>query len=370
MTKRNMLKYILLLMLLPLGILLLYTSSQVPEVVEKAYSNAFFKFLGQLISSITGILPFSLAEISLILLVLAILFYIMRTIVRLIKPVDSRLKTVFRFAINILISASIIYFSFVVLWGLNYSRLPFSTIAGLETHPASVNELAEMCESLVIRTSEMRTRVNEDKNGVMALPKGKTEALKRANKGYDNASKTYPQLGGRFGQPKPVLLSELMCYTGITGVYFPFTAEANVNMANNASMVPSTICHEMAHQRGFAREDEANFIAYLTCKAHPDTDFQYSGHLLALLHSTDSLYRYDREKYYQLSAKYGAGVKRDINDINNFWKKYEGPVEKMSTSINNAYLKANMQNDGVYSYGRMVDLLLAEYRIINAQPLK
>jgi hypothetical protein len=219
-----------------------------------------------------------------------------------------------------------------------------------------------MCENLIQKTNDLRAKVTEDTQGVMILPKGKSEALRRSYKGYVQASTVYSQLGGSFGNPKPVLLSELMSYTGITGVYFPFTAEANVNMKNNYSMLPSTISHEMAHQRGFAREDEANFIAYLTCKAHPDSDFQYSGYLLASIHSMNALYNYDRESFTSLSTKYSDGVRRDMNDINKFWKKYEGPVEKISNSINDAYLKANMQNDGVYSYGRMVDLLLAEYR--------
>ena len=348
--------------LLPLGMLLLYTSSYAPNLVEEVYSNIFFKFIGQVLSRVTGILPFSLAELITILLVVFAVGWIIWIVIRLIKPRLSRGVFVIHLISNVAFFASIVYFAFIILWGLNYSRLPFASVAGLEIRPTSVNELAKMSENLITKTNDLRTMLEEDSRGVMLLAKGKPEALKRAYIGYVQASKVYPELGGSFGNPKPIFLSEFMSYTGITGVYFPYTAEANVNMKNNSSMLPSTISHEMAHQRGYAREDEANYIAYVTCKVHPDHDFQYSGYLLAIIHSMNALNSYDRESYTRLSSKYSDGVMRDLRDINEFWQKYEGPVEKISNSINNAYLKSNMQNDGVYSYGRMVDLLLAEYR--------
>jgi hypothetical protein len=152
-----------------------------------------------------------------------------------------------------------------------------------------------------------------------------------------------------------------MSYTGITGVYFPFTGEANVNVSVPDSDIPATSCHEMAHQRGFAREDEANYIAYLTCKMHPDVDFQYSGTLLALIETTNALYNQDPSAFKELRSKYSDGLIRDLGAINEYWEHYEGPVNEVSNKINDAYLKANNQSDGVQSYGRMVDLLLAEY---------
>jgi hypothetical protein len=118
----------------------------------------------------------------------------------------------------------------------------------------------------------------------------------------------------------------------------------------------------MAHQRGFAREDEANFIGYLVCKAHKDVDFQYSGYLLATIYSMNALYKYDIDSYNELTAKYNEGVRRDLQNNSEFWKQFEGPIEEMQEKINDSYLKSNKQADGIYSYGRMVDLLLAEYR--------
>ena len=123
--------------------------------------------------------------------------------------------------------------------------------------------------------------------------------------------------------------------------------------------------HEMAHQRGFASENEANFIAYLTCIAHPDVDFQYSGYLNALSYVNRALALVDRETLITLNEKLSDGVRRDLNDQRDYWKQYEGKVEETFTQMNQTYLKLNGVNDGVQSYGRVVDLLLAYYEPIN-----
>jgi hypothetical protein len=196
----------------------------------------------------------------------------------------------------------------------------------------------------------------------MYLKDGYKGALSRASKGYENISPSYPVFSGRYGKPKGVLTSLGLCYTGIAGIYMPFTGEANVNILVPDATLPSTICHEMAHQRGFAREDEANFIGYLACKYSNDADFQYSGYLLALIYSMNALYAYDEASYYELVKTYSPGLVRDLKYDSDFWKQFEGPAEKAQERINDAYLKSNKQADGIYSYGRMVDLLLAEYK--------
>ena len=119
----------------------------------------------------------------------------------------------------------------------------------------------------------------------------------------------------------------------------------------------------MAHQRGFAREDEANFISYLACKNHPDISFQYSGYLDALRQVMDQLYRYDKSKYNDLKKKYSQGMTNDLHAVYQFWRNYSGSiVAKTTYKMNDTYLKLNRQKDGIHSYGRVVDLLIAEYR--------
>ncbi|TCO79402.1 DUF3810 domain-containing protein [Marinisporobacter balticus] len=351
------------ILLFPISILLSYIASFTPLFIEKIYSNYLYRFIGQSLSIIFGFLPFSIFEFMLLFLLFFIVWKIIGIILKIIKEKSHRKYLVIHFLTNIFIFISIAYFLFIVLWGLNYYRLPFSKIAKLDVKPASSMELEIVCEDLIDRTNKLRNMVHENKDGIMNLSTSYVDMFNRASKGYEIAIHIYPELSGKYGNPKGVVFSQALSFAGIGGIYSPFTGEANVNIAMPDSILPSTACHEMAHQRGFAREDEANYIAYLACNMHPDVDFQYSGTLLALIHSMNALFRYDPEKYIILHKSYSKGLLQDLSAIKTFWQQYEGPIERASSEINNAYLKSNRQNDGVQSYGRMVDLLIAEYRL-------
>ena len=187
--------------------------------------------------------------------------------------------------------------------------------------------------------------------------------IKRASLGYENITYIFPSISGNYGNAKYILSSNLMCYTGITGIYFPFTGEANVNVGVPDLYIPSTTLHEMAHQRGYASEDEANFIAYLASINHPHIDFKYSGYILALNHTANAIYKADYEVYAELSKNISEGVLNDLRNNSEFWDKYEGKIDEISNDINNTYLKANGVSEGVKSYGKMVDLLLTYYKL-------
>jgi hypothetical protein len=327
-----------------------------PGLVERYYSTAIDKYIREVLSLITGIFPFSVAEFLVIALFIILIIYAAVLIIKIIKG------EFLNHLLNTAVYISILYILFMFFWGFNYDRLSFDKIAGLNLQKSSKKELYTLCEDLIYRANTLRGSVQQNSKGIMVIPGGYRDVFKRAYEGYYRASLIYPELGGKYGSPKPILLSEKMSYTGITGIYIPYTGEANVNVNNTDFMLPATAAHEMAHQRGFAREDEANYIAYVTCSRHPDADFQYSGVMLAVIYSMNALAKSDMNGYKTLSAKYSEGVRRDLINDAEFWAKYEGKVQQASEKVNNNYLKSNGQSDGVQSYGRMVDLLLAEYR--------
>lgn len=356
-------KKLLFLLLLPFSLLLTFVAAAYPLWIERIYADSIYPLIQRILSLLTGFVPFSVGEFMVIFLILYLIFGLSRGILQIIRRKPGGFRILGHWVIHLFIALCFIYFSFVILWGLNYHRLPFAEIAGLDTQPASVEELAALSESLIERANSLRAQVAENDQGVMFLPKGKSDMFRRAHLGYDAAAEVYPELGGTLSRPKGVFFSHAMAYTGISGIYFPFTGEANVNTTTPDPLILATTTHEMAHQRGFAREDEANYIAYLTASLHPDADFQYSGVLLALINAMNQLYRHDQELYRELRSHYSPGIIRDLAAIQAYNKRYEGPVERAHTKINNAYLKSNRQKDGVYSYGRMVDLLIAEYRM-------
>ena len=153
-----------------------------------------------------------------------------------------------------------------------------------------------------------------------------------------------------------------MSYIQLTGVIFPYISEPNINVHHPAYGISSTMCHELSHICGFMREDEANFIAYLACYNSDNTELRYSGAMMGLIHATNRLYRYDPNAWQEIYTLLPEGVLRDLAANSRYWKKYETPVGETADRWNDAYLKANDQTDGVQSYGRMVDLLIAFYR--------
>jgi hypothetical protein len=150
----------------------------------------------------------------------------------------------------------------------------------------------------------------------------------------------------------------------MTGVYSPFTIEANYNKDIPDYMIPYTICHELAHIRGFIREDEAGFIAYLACRKSPEAEFNYSGAMNALSYALSAYFREAApEEYAALRGTIHEQALRDFAANREYWKRFSGKISEAANRANDSYLKANAQEGGVESYGRMVDLLLAEYRI-------
>lgn len=350
-----------LIALLPLCLILRELAYRSTVLTESIYSRTIYPPIGIALSKISGVLPFSLGEILVYGIIIFCLFSIIRLIIRLVKS-DYKLHIGLNWIMNAVCVLCLGYSLFLLLWGYNYYRQPLAFSIQYKIEKSSVEDLKNLCSHLIDKTNQLRSQVQENQEGVLRLPGDFKSTASRADVGYQNLSLDYPIFKGSYGKPKGVFASKQFCYLGIEGIYFPFTGEPNVNIMTPSFFLPSTICHEMAHQRGFAREDEANFIAYLACKAHQDADFQYSGYLLAAVYSMNQLYKYDPDSYKQLSAKYSPAVLRDLRYNAQFWKQFEGPAEELQERMNDAYLKSNKQADGIYSYGRMVDLLLAEYK--------
>jgi hypothetical protein len=352
--KKNI-KFILI-SLTPIILILNNILKGYPEFVEKNYSNSLNRWTRQIQNFFVSPFPFSIAEILYFSLIIVLLIFIV------VLCVKIKRGGVLKQFINILTYLSTLYVLFMFLWGFNYNRLSFDRIAGLKIERSTEDQLKGLCQQLIDKANNIRTKVSISPKGIMVEKLGYKDVFNRATKGYEKAVLSFPELGGNYSKPKPILLSEPMSYTGITGMYMPFTGEANVNINIEDFMIPCTAAHEMAHQRGFAREDEANYISYITCSLNPDADFQYSGVMLALINSMNALANTDIEAYSVLHQQYSEGVKKDLEAEDNFWKKYSGKIEKISSKVNNSYLKSNGQSDGTESYGRMIDLLLAQYK--------
>ncbi len=358
------LKRIYLLVLLPISLILILISRNSIYFAERIFANHIYKWLSQLISIITGIFPFSLAELIIIAFPIVILLYLIRFIYNIIKDKEKRLYNFGKVLLNILSTLSLLVFLFTILAGINYYRYSFTYYADLEVQESSVEELYALTEVLAQQANDMREKIPmTDEEGAFKLSMTVFELAKEADKAMGQLSKEYPVLAGFYAAPKPIMLSPLMSYTEITGIFIPFTMEANVNIHIPDYSIPYTMLHELAHLRGFMREDEANYIAYLAGMSSQSLELQYSSTMLALVTSGNALYRQSPDLYFEIRQEYSAGVEKDFRTNSQYWAKYNDTVvSAVSSKVNDTYLKANAQEDGVKSYGRMLDLLLAKFR--------
>jgi hypothetical protein len=335
-----------------------------PSLTESVYSRSIYPVIAQVLSSITGLLPFSLAELLLYAFILSLVVYTVLTIIAAIRLKRKWWQALLNRLIILLSIVSMIYALFVGLWGFNYARLPLSDSLGLDASPATVDELYATCEALIDQANALRAVVPENEDGVFSPDLSKTAIMIRIPGEYNNAAARtgHRFLGGSYGRVKPVLYSQGMSWSHLCGIYFPFTGEANVNADAPNLLFASSCTHEQAHQRGFAREDEANFLAYYVLSYSDNMSMRYSGTMLALIHTMNALYSADSDRYYKLRDTYTSGLSADLQANGAYWQQYESEVSEAVTQVNNTYLKANMQSDGVKSYGRMTDLLIALWR--------
>lgn len=335
-----------------------------PTFTESVYSRSIYPIITQALSTLTGLLPFSLAELLLYAFILSIVVYLISMIVAALRAKHTWWQTLINRLIILLSTFSMVYALFVGLWGFNYARQPLSDSLGLDASPATVNELAATCEALIKEANALRADVPQSEDGVFAPDLSKTDIMIRIPAEYNNAALQigHQFLGGSYGRVKPVLYSQGMSWSYLCGIYFPFTAEANVNSDAPDLLFASSCTHEEAHQRGFAREDEANFLAYYVLSFSEEKSMRYSGTMLALIHAMNALYGADSDKYFELRGTYASGLDADLQANGAYWEQFESEVSETVTQVNNTYLKANMQEDGVKSYGRMTDLLIALWR--------
>lgn len=330
-----------------------------PQWTENIYSRKIYPLLTKVFSFFTAHFSVSLSE----LLLYGILIGLIISIVCLIRACfrRGRLYHIISSIISLVTAACIAYGIFVFAWGFNYARQPLATSMGLDARPSEVQELVSLCETLSARANALRDTVQEDENGVFCLSKEKEYYLTHVQELYDAYADDVMNLGGET-RVKIVFTPDALSHTQTMGIFSPFTYECHLNGQMPDLYVPSTIAHEYAHFKGFAREDEANFTAWYVTYRSPDADDAYSGTVLALLYAMNSLYSTDRDAHAALYQNLHPGILRDWQDDSAYWQPFQTDFAEQSNKVYNNYLKSNGVSDGSRSYGRMVDLLLAMQR--------
>ncbi len=303
-------------------------------------------------------LPFSVAELLIGLAVIAVLVYIIYTIIKLIRC-GGRLKRLYAAVINLLAAGLAVYAGFCMLWGVYYYGDDFMTRSGLKNDNISVEQLETVTEYFAALVNECSSQVPRDADGNYVADRD--AILRRSNEVYANVEETLPCLSGPAVRAKGVYFSRVMSYTDFTGFFFPFTAEANVNTDFPPALFASTVAHELAHQRGVAKEQEANFAAVLASLEYGDAEYCYSACVLAYTHLGNALYSADYDAWKSIYLTLNEDVRRDFAANREYWAQFETPVQKVSNTVYEGFLYSYDQSMGLKSYGACVDLLVNYY---------
>ncbi len=351
---------LLWLLTVPLSLMLIKLAASHPQRTEEIYSRSIYPVLRRIFISVNSCVPFSLAEL---LIFSAAALIAISTVVLFIRLLFRRTKPVvfFKHVVTLAIAAAMLFNSFYLLWGFNFMRPGVAELMGLNVENRPLDQLEELCYTLLSDAEELRATVFEDENGVYAFNGERKDYLSKIPKAYERLSAKYPLFDGDVGMAKELFTSELFSRFGISGIYIPYTFEPNINIDQPPLLILSSAAHETAHQLGFSKENEANFIAYLACSESDDPCVRYSGTILALIHCANKLNANDRQAYYELYSSYSAGIKRDLENYNKYWNAYTSSTSKAVDKINDSYLKFNSQTSGTKSYGEVVDLLLAYF---------
>lgn len=351
--------------LLLLAIILQALANENPDLIENYYSRGIYPYIGRSLAYANRLVGFSLAEsvtLIFVLLLLTGLVILARALVKRRISWRTFLLSSIKYSVGVAGGGMLL---FLMLWGFNYGRQPLAHSLKLEQREMNADELEMICRAMIAEANRAYEEANpQDIKTVTTqsrLPIKWIDLDNLLEESFQREALLGSAARGGFGPVKPVYFSSFMSRLGISGIYAPFTGEPNFNAQQPDCELPYTIAHEKAHQRGFALEDEANFIAYLVCikSAHPYT--RYSGHLMASVHLLRALSRVERERAHTVYATLGSGPRADLKAMRDFWTRYEGKLSQVTESVNNTYLKANRVKSGVENYSEVVALIIGYY---------
>lgn len=352
-------------LLLPFGYGVFWMAGRDPGLLERLYGERIFPPLSRLISWPARLLPWSLGEI-LLFLVLAGLVWSLAGLLRALAAGTPGFLVLMlqRMGWGVAL-AGLLYASFVMLWGLNYLRPPIARTLGWPSDAPTSAELQGLCEELALEANQLRQDLPSDGGGILRVDRERV--LDSRNEGYERLhgalSPVLPAVPDTPSRPKIAFLGPLMSRALTYGMYIPWTGEALLNGSTPAPALAFSVCHEMAHQQGIAREDEANFIGYLACRLHPDPLFRYSGARAALGEAMARLAVVRPDSWKRIRASLGPGVLADEAAEIRWLRQHQGRFSRVQGKVYDGYLKTQGQADGARSYGRVVDLLITERRL-------
>lgn len=315
----------------------------------------FFRFV---LGKITSLFTFSLAEILLLSCPLLIALFIILLNKKNIS-IKNRLIIAGKVFLYIACGA---YILFILTFASGYHANTLDKRLDIEKSSISEEKIYETLNFVIEKTNQYAKKINFNKNGASELTMDYSELSAELCDSYEKVFSKY-NLGNNYSTVvKPLIISPVMTYTHISGVYSFFTGEANLNINYPHYVCAFSAAHELAHQRGFAREDEANFIAYLVCIESDNDYLKYSGYLSMYGYLSSALRKTNYELWIDSASNLGNMANGELIAYSNFFDTYrDNAMSEVSDVFNDTYLKLQ-GTQGIVSYGMVVDLAVAYHK--------
>lgn len=331
----------------PLGMLLvsllLFGLGQAfPWAAEGIY-GWLFPWIARSLSLGFGVVPLSVSELGLGVLALVFLWKLTRGLRPLLWAT--------------MWAGCLIASSGILLWGLNHCRPPMAERLGWDLQQPTEDELVALIVELVRDLDRLEDQFTQEQ---LAPDQAHLEALLTG--AFDRQSQKWSWLRGPRARVRRPLVQGLLARAGISGVYSPWTGEAHIEPSLPGPLVWATAAHEVAHQRGIAREDEANFVAWFVLRHSPNPAARYSARFVLLGQALNALGRQDRHAAQDLMGKLSPSLRRRRAAVRAYWQDHLGTLSRISHRVNDSYLKVAGHRQGAQTYGLVLDLVLADRR--------
>jgi Protein of unknown function (DUF3810) len=325
-----------------------------PMAVERYYSRGFYPFISRVQRLLFGWIPFSMGDILYLTAGIILLYRLIRLVRRLVRREAGKgwWIVLLRQTVFVLLW---VYVLFNGLWGLNYNRLGIAEQLQLKVRPYSTVELGTLTNIIIGQLNQLDSTSRLHRDDLTHTRLLRTGAVLA----YDSLAASDPQFAYHTTSVKSSLFSYPGLYIGFAGYYNPFTGEAQVDMLNPSYTLPYTTCHEMGHQLGYAKENEANFMGFLAARSSPDPAFRYSVYLDLYIYAVRELYVRDSTLAKSFRAKLNPGVRQDLRELQQFNRRYANPLNPVIWKLYGGYLRANRQPHGIVTYSEVTAWLIA-----------
>ncbi|MEZ6004217.1 MAG: DUF3810 domain-containing protein [Planctomycetota bacterium] len=319
-----------------------------PEWVESFYRPRVYGAVRASVHRVCALAPFSVAQGLVVLLVLGLLCAGFRHLRR------SGVRALPGLLLRALRSAAVLYALYLVLWGALAWRPTLAQRWGFEGGQEDLMGLADELTAALLADRPGLDREGFSAWGADGRP---TAAIRQA---LERAGALQPEFAGPVPALRRFATPRLWARFGISGIFVPFTGEPHVNAEAPAVRQPFHALHEIAHARGIVREDEANFVAWWIAVHSGDPHLRYAANLVAWEHALVALSIVDTPAAKEMAGRLTPEIRADRKAVTEYWRQFEGPLEAVGRRTNDLFLKSQGQTHGVASYGRMLQLLLAE----------